>query len=109
MSVTPFPTRLVERCSGEAMEDMGTKRKYWFRDGDRTYLYKADDRDTGEDWAEVVACNLCALIGLPHINYTLAMEDDGSDCRRPGVVCENFAPIPTSLVLGNQLLMSVDP
>lgn len=40
-------------------------------------LFKAEDRGTGEDWAEVVACHLCALLGLPHVEYELAAEYDG--------------------------------
>jgi hypothetical protein len=53
-------------------------------------LFKAEDRGTGEDWAEVVACHLCGLLGLPHIEYKMAAEYDGEHYLRPGVVRENM-------------------
>ncbi len=56
-----------------------------------------------------MACHLCALIGLPHVEYELAAEYDGQQYMRPGVVCENMARKPVVLVLGNQLLLAVDP
>jgi len=72
-------------------------------------LFKAEDRGTGEDWAEVVSCHLCELLGLPHVEYELAAEYEGEAYRRPGVVCANMAPRPVTLVLGNELLLAHDP
>jgi hypothetical protein len=69
-------------------------------------LFKAEERGTGEDWAEKVACELAALLGLPHVRYDLAEE---LDSQTPGVVCESCAPPPTSLHLGNQFLLAIDP
>ena len=91
------------------MEQLGTKRKFWFREGDRRLLFKAEERGTGEDWAEKVACQLCEILGLPHVHYELAEECEGERYIQPGVVCETCAPGRTSLVLGNQLLMALDP
>ncbi len=91
------------------MEYLGTKRKFWFREGDRRLLFKAEERDTGEDWAEKVACQLCEILGLPHVHYELAEECEGERYIQPGVVCETCSPPPTSLILGNQLLMALDP
>jgi len=99
----------VDRNRAEAMEQLGTKRKFWFRDDDRRMLFKAEERGTGEDWAEKVACQLCERLGLPHVHYELAEEYDGQQYILPGVVCETCAPRPTSLVLGNQLLLARDP
>lgn len=97
----------VDSSRAEALEPMGTKRKFWYTDRDgRRMLFKAEERGTGEDWAEKVACELCGLLGLPHVYYELAMEREG---RKPGVVCETCAPRPVSLVLGNQLMLAVDP
>jgi hypothetical protein len=97
----------VNSSKAEALEPLGTKRKFWFRDDhNRRMLFKAEERGTGEDWAEKIACELCALVGLPHVQYELALESDG---QKPGVVCENCAPPPVALVLGNQLLFAVDP
>lgn len=106
--MTPFPITPVDRRKAEQFEPLGSKPKFWFRDGSRRLLFKADDRGTGEDWAEVVACELCKLLGLPHVHYDLATEYDGQTERLPGVICENMAPPPTSLVLGNQLLLASD-
>jgi hypothetical protein len=72
-------------------------------------LFKAEERGTGEDWSEVVACHLCELLGLPHVHYELAEEWDGGKYIQPGVVCETCAPAPISLILGNQLLLERDP
>ena len=103
-----FDIRRVDRSRAEAVETIGSKPKFWFREDDRRLLFKADDRGTGEDWAEVVACHLCQLLGLPHVDYELAEEYDGERHVRPGVICESMAPPPASLVLGNELLLAVD-
>jgi len=107
--MTEFPTRQVDRSRSQSVEPLGSKPKFWFRDADRRLLFKAEDRGTGEDWAEVVSCHLCGLIGLPHVEYELAAECDGEQYIRPGVVCENMARKPLVLVLGNQLMLAVDP
>ncbi len=87
-------------------EQLGTKPKFWYRDGQRRMLFKAEERGTGEDWAEKIACELCRLLGLPHVHYELALESGGPT---PGVVCETCAPPPSALVLANQLLLAIDP
>jgi hypothetical protein len=104
-----FDIRRVDRDRAEAVEPLGTKPKFWFRDGNTRLLFKAEERGTGEDWAEKIACHLCGLIGLPHVHYDLAEEYCDSQYVRPGVVCETCAPPPVSLVLGNQLLLERDP
>jgi hypothetical protein len=102
-----FRVVYIDSDKAEALEPLGSKRKFWFTGPDgRRMLFKAEDRGTGEDWAERIACELCGLLGLPHVYYDLATESEG---ERPGVVCENCAPSPTSLVLGNQLLLKHDP
>ncbi len=105
----PFSVYRVDRSRAEAFETLGSKPKFWFRDAERQLLFKADDRGTGEDWAEVIACGLCKLLGLPHVHYVLAAEYDGERYLLPGVICENMAPPPISLVLGNELLLALDP
>lgn len=107
--MTEFSIRRVDRRQAESVETLGSKPKFWFREGVRRLLFKADDRGTGEDWAEVVACHLCELLGLPHVEYELAAEYDGGQYLRPGVICENMAPAPLALVLGNELLLAIDP
>jgi hypothetical protein len=105
--VTKFDVVQVDSSDAYATEQLGTKRKFWFIDGGkRRLLFKAEERGTGEDWAEKIACELASLLGLPHVHYDLARELHTS---HPGVVCENIATPPRSLVLGNQLLLAKDP
>ncbi len=109
MVMNEFSIRRVDRSLSQSVEPLGSKPKFWFRDGKRRLLFKADDRGTGEDWAEAIVCGLCSLLGLPHVDYELATECDGDQDIRPGVVCDNMAPPPISLVLGNLLLLTLDP
>jgi hypothetical protein len=104
-----FQIYRADRSRAEAVEQLGTKRKFWFSENDRRMLLKAEERGTGEDWSEVVACHLCELLGLPHVHYELAEEWDGPTYIQPGVICETCAPAPISLILGNQLLLQRDP
>lgn len=100
-----FPIVTVNSSKAEAIEPLGTKRKFWYTDRGRRLLFKAEERGTGEDWAEKIACELAGLLKLPHVHYELAMIDGIT----PGVICENCAPAPSSLVLGNQLLLNRYP
>jgi hypothetical protein len=102
-----FPTVPVNPAKAESLEQLGTKRKFWYTDdkGIRV-LFKAEERQTGEDWAEKLACELAGLLGLPHVHYELAEEVDS---KTPGVVCANCAPPPWSLIMGNELLLARDP
>lgn len=101
-----FPIVRIRSSEAEAVEYLGTKAKFWYRDGERQMLFKAEERGTGEDWAEKIACELCAVLGLPHVHYEMAYD---LDQRRPGVVCASFTPQPLALVHGNQLLLALDP
>ncbi len=100
-----FSITTVDRRLMLDHEPLGTKPKFWYRDGERRMLFKAEERGTGEDWAEKLACELAGLLGLPHVHYELALE---SESQKPGVVCETCAPPPTVLVLANQLLLALD-
>ena len=106
--MTFFPIKRVDRESAIATEYLGSKPKFWFRDGDRQLLFKAEVRGTGEDWAEVVASELCDRLGLPHVQYSLASEFSEGAYQNPGTVCENLAPSPLVLFLGNDLLLAED-
>ena len=104
-----FPIRKVDQGQAEDIEYLGTKRKFWFSSGGQRYLFKAEERGTGEDWAEKIVCELSRLLGIPHVEYDLAYEFDGQKPIQPGVICPSFAPRPLSLILGNQLLVQRDP
>ncbi len=95
----------VDPHLSEGLEQLGSKRKFWYLDGPRRMLFKFEERGTGEDWAEKIACELARLLGLPHVDYELAVEI-GDD--KPGVVCESCATGYTGIVLGNQLMLQGD-
>lgn len=94
----------------EQMEDLGSKPKFWFThemSGEKIrFLFKADDRGTGEDWAEKISCELCSVLGIPHVHYEMALQ---IETGRPGVVCQSCVRSPAVLVLANQLLVALDP
>ncbi len=101
-----YPVNLED---ADDVETLGTKPKFWwFGKDQKRLLFKAEDRGTGEDWAEKISCHLCELLGLPHVHYEMAEEFLGGRRIRPGVICENLTPSPLSLVLGNQLLFERD-
>jgi hypothetical protein len=107
--MTPYKIVEVDRDLAYDVEQLGTKRKFWYRSpdaGGTRWLFKAEERSTGEDWAEKVACEICELLGIPHVHYELAVE---AATNTPGVVCPNIARAPLTLVLGNQLLFERDP
>lgn len=84
-------------------EPLGTKQKFWFRDEDsRRCLFKEGRPNSGDDWSEKVASELCELIGLPHVHYELALWRG-----RRGVVSWTFVPTEGRLVHGNELLAKV--
>ncbi|WP_145089190.1 HipA domain-containing protein [Rosistilla carotiformis] len=105
-TVASFPIYKVSSLDSEDLEQLGTKPKYWYHDGDRRMMFKAENRQTGEDWAERIACEICQELGLPHVHYELAFD---THQNLPGVICQNIAAKPRSLILGNQLLLEVDP
>ena len=71
----------------ELPEQSGTKTKYWLHSDNNRYLLKIGRANTGENWAEKVACELCALLGLPHAHYELALW-----MQNKGVICETIVP-----------------
>lgn len=100
-----YPIMRIDPSLNLMHEQLGSKRKYWIRVGGVRVLFKAEERGTGEDWAEKVACELAELIGLPHVHYDLAVENG---TQTPGVICASCAPPPLQLVMGNQILPLLD-
>ncbi|PKN25743.1 MAG: phosphatidylinositol kinase [Deltaproteobacteria bacterium HGW-Deltaproteobacteria-22] len=93
------------------LEQLGSKEKFWFGVDDQKTLFKAtqkhpDGTPTGEDWAEKIACELAARMGIPHVHYDLASWVNGAEHR--GSVCGNFVPRGWFLVHGNELLQERD-
>jgi len=48
-AMNEFPIIPVDRSRSQSVEPLGSKPKFWFRDGERRLLFKAEDRGTGED------------------------------------------------------------
>lgn len=87
----------------EAPEQQGTKTKYWIHLNGEHFLFKIGRENTGENWAEIVACQLCKLLGLPHAHYDFAVWNN-----HKGVVSKNIVPTDARLVMGNELLSIID-
>jgi hypothetical protein len=95
-----FQTIEVPPNAPEETEDLGTKEKFWFQHADlRRFLFKKARPNTGEDWSEKIAAELCRLIGLPHAEYELATFEG-----QPGTISLSFIPEGGSLSLGNEIL-----
>ena len=84
-------------------EQLGTKRKFWYRDENSVRcLFKEGRPLSGDDWSEKVASELCDRLGLPHVRYELATWRE-----QRGVVCQTFVPDGGTLVHGNELLAKI--
>ncbi|EGW23011.1 HipA domain-containing protein [Methylobacter tundripaludum SV96] len=87
----------------ELPEQQGNKTKYWLHIDNRLFLFKIGRPNTGENWAEKVACELCALLGLPHAHYELAVW-----MNQKGILSETIVPHGGRLVMGNELLAEIN-
>lgn len=68
-----FPVIEVPEDATQEEEQLGTKFKFWFNDPNLgNCLYKEARSNTGENWSEKIAAQLCELLGLPHaqIDFT---------------------------------------
>lgn len=108
-----FPIYDISEIEPIRIEQMGTKEKYWFSGRDKhwywdlkgeEFLFKAGREGSGENWAEKVADELCALLELPHAKYDLAKY---RGIR--GAISPNFVPKGAWLRHGNEILASYIP
>ncbi|AFZ23917.1 HipA-like protein [Cylindrospermum stagnale PCC 7417] len=96
----PFPIIEVPPDASQHIEDLGTKEKFWFRHQDLGHcLFKKARPNTGEDWAEKIAAELCELLGLPHAYHELATLNGDNGTISPSFLCKNG-----SLITGNEIL-----
>lgn len=98
----PFPIIEVPPDASQHIEDLGTKKKFWFQN--QSCLFKYTRLNTGEDWAEKIAAELCNLLGLPHANYELATFNGEN-----GIISLCFLPKGGILALGNEILTPIIP
>lgn len=99
-----YPITTVSPDSSTQLEQLGTKEKCWFQQGENIkFLFKVGRPNTGENWAEKVCCEIARLLGLPHAEYELALWGD-----KQGVISPSLVPKNGRLILGNELLAWVD-
>lgn len=85
-------------------EQMGSKFKFWCElPNYGRVLYKEGHKNSGEDWSEVVAAELCTILGLPHADYQLA-----SWMGRAGVISSSLLRESHTLVPGNAVMYGLD-
>lgn len=103
MQSEQFPIHHVSRADAFRDETMGTKGKFWWRDGSgQHWLFKFGRKGTGEHWAEKAAAEVGALLQVPVAQVELAVCDG-----QPGTISLGFAHHAT-LVHGNELLQAID-
>ena len=97
----PYPIVQVQPEWRVEVEEMGSKRKFWYRNPvtDTDWLFKYPRDNTGEHWAEKIAAEVAARLGTLQAKVELA-EFQGIR----GSVAESFAGDDQELVHGNQLL-----
>lgn len=95
-----FPIIEVPDQAPDLPEPVGTKEKFWFQG--QSILFKEGRPNTGDDWSEKAASELCELLHLPHARYDLAVWKE-----RRGVVSYTFLPPESRTELGNELLAKV--
>ncbi|MGF6697597.1 hypothetical protein OKW38_002209 [Paraburkholderia sp. MM5496-R1] len=100
-----FPIIDVPLGAAELFEQLGTKEKFWYADVRFGHtLFKQGRPNTGENWAEKLACELADALGMPHAFYELARCGD-----QAGVVSPSFVPSKGRLVHGNEIFAKTKP
>ena len=82
-------------------EDMGGKRKFWYRNPDEetTWLFKYPRKESGEHWAEKIAAEIAGVLEIPCARVELAVFNGIR-----GSASESFLDEHQELFLGNQIL-----
>ena len=98
-----YPVVVVPETSRQKDEPLGSKPKHWYQADDSTWHIFKQARP-GEDWSEKVACEVAALLGIPHADVEFA-----SFGQVLGVSSPSFVPTGASLIHGNELMSEVVP
>ena len=105
-----YSSAKVSESSTIRFESVGKREKFWFEDeNQRRFMFKRNETP-GEDWAEVLACNIAVFMNIPHATYEFAhlVDSDESEIAR-GVITESFVDPKQNLTLGNTFLLDRDP
>jgi hypothetical protein len=105
--VIDFPViELGATVRRERGEQLGSKRKFWFRHSDeKLWLFKYARPNTGEHWAEKLAAEIAEVIGLPHAVVELARFEGAWGA----MTCDFTQEGKQGLVHGNELLTELEP
>ncbi len=96
---------VIEVPDDAAQEDeaMGTKFKFWFYHPElHTCLFKRARSNTGEDWAEKIAAELCKALGLPHARQELSIWKG-----QRGTISPTMLAPDEELIHGNDILAGI--
>jgi hypothetical protein len=105
MNMNRFAVIQVPSDAARVSEVMGTKRKFWFQDNELgSCLFKFSRQNTGEDWAEKIAAELCLAIGLPCARQEFGIWQD-----QRGTISPEFLMPNEELVHGNDILNGLAP
>lgn len=101
MHEKPYPVIEIQPEWVVEAEAMGSKEKFWYKEPGTTtdWLFKYPKPGTGQHWAEKVAAQIAANVGVRHAPVELAVF--GS---KRGSVTESFAREGRNLFHGNQIL-----
>jgi HipA-like C-terminal domain len=95
----------VPSDAARVSEVMGTKRKFWFQDNELgSCLFKFARLNTGEDWAEKIAAELCLALDLPYARQELGIWQE-----QRGTVSPEFLTTSEELIHGNDVLYGIAP
>lgn len=100
-SLEPYPVIEVARSWTRKDEAMGTKSKFWVRPPEDTprWLFKYPQPGTGQHWAEKIAAEIAACLGIPHAVVELATFEG-----ERGSVSRSFSVGGRALLHGNEAL-----
>ena len=99
-----FPIAKVDPNWRREDEDMGSKRKFWYRpvaEQRRRWLFKYPKSGTGQHWAEKLAAEVARLLGIPRAEVKLAVFNGTR-----GSITKSFVANDLELVHGNQVLLA---
>lgn len=70
-----YPIVVVQPDWRIAAEEMGSKRKFWYRnpESDTDWLFKFPQVNTGQHWAEKIAAEVASHLGILHAKVELAV------------------------------------
>lgn len=95
---------IVPETTSQDAEAIGARDKFWFTRDDARWLFKKTRPQTQEDLAEVLAELAATALGLPCAEYQFAVH-----LGREGVISRSFHSVGQNLILGNELLFTLDP